>query len=139
MSDVLIISAVRTPIGSYLGAFRDIAAYDLGALVLNEVVKRAGIEPAMIGTVCCPANHPLLRAALTALPGALQNRIIDVSPWIGSAESAGSLFSLVYALHESEVEKNRGNKYILSVFASPQGAFSVVIVQNFSPIRETAL
>jgi acetyl-CoA C-acetyltransferase len=51
MSDVLIISAVRTPIGSYLGAFRDIAAYDLGALVLNEVVKRAGIEPAMVDEV----------------------------------------------------------------------------------------
>jgi acetyl-CoA C-acetyltransferase len=51
MSDVLIISAVRTPIGSYLGAFRDIAAYDLGALVLNEVVNRAGIEPAIVDEV----------------------------------------------------------------------------------------
>ena len=51
MSDVLIVSAVRTPIGGYLGAFRDIPAYDLGALVLNEVVKRAGIEPSMVDDV----------------------------------------------------------------------------------------
>jgi acetyl-CoA C-acetyltransferase len=41
---VAIISAVRTPIGAYLGSLRDVPAYDLVAAVLNEVVKRAGVK-----------------------------------------------------------------------------------------------
>ena len=36
MREVVIVSAVRTPIGRYLGALKEIPAYDLGALVLNE-------------------------------------------------------------------------------------------------------
>jgi acetyl-CoA C-acetyltransferase len=51
MENVAIVSGVRTPIGSYLGAFRDIPAYDLGALVLNEVIKKAGIEAASVDEV----------------------------------------------------------------------------------------
>ncbi len=51
MCEVVIVSAVRTPIGGYLGAFREIAAYDLGALVLNEVIKRAGIESSSVDEV----------------------------------------------------------------------------------------
>jgi len=51
MEEVAIISAVRTPIGRYMGGFRDLPAYDLGALVLNEVVKRANIEPACVDNV----------------------------------------------------------------------------------------
>jgi len=51
MENVVIVSAVRTPIGSYLGAFKDIKAYDLGAIVLNEVIKKAGIEPTQVDDV----------------------------------------------------------------------------------------
>ena len=46
MEKVAILSAVRTPIGRYMGVLRDVPAYDLGALVLNEAVKRAKVEPA---------------------------------------------------------------------------------------------
>jgi len=46
MEQVVMVGAVRTAIGAYLGALREVPAYRLGALVLNEVVKRAGIEPA---------------------------------------------------------------------------------------------
>jgi len=51
MQEVVIASAVRTPIGSYLGALRDVPAYDLTALVLNETVKRAKVAPAMVDDV----------------------------------------------------------------------------------------
>lgn len=51
MKDVVIVSAVRTPIGSYLGAFRNIAAYDLGALVLNAAIGRAKVAPADVDEV----------------------------------------------------------------------------------------
>jgi len=51
MEDVAIVSAVRTPIGSYMGAMRDVLAYDLTALVLNEAVKRANVDPAQVDDV----------------------------------------------------------------------------------------
>ena len=51
MERVAVISAVRTPIGRYLGGLRDVPAYDLGALVLNEAVKKAKLEPARVDEV----------------------------------------------------------------------------------------
>ena len=45
MERIAVVSAVRTPIGAYLGALREVPAYDLVAAVLNEVVKRAGVRP----------------------------------------------------------------------------------------------
>ncbi len=47
----MIVSAVRTPIGRYMGMLKDIPAYDLGALVLNEVVRRAGLNPGQVDEV----------------------------------------------------------------------------------------
>ena len=44
MREVVIASAVRTPIGSFGGALKDVSAADLGALVIKEAVNRAGIK-----------------------------------------------------------------------------------------------
>lgn len=51
MEDVCIVSSVRTPIGAYLGALREVPAYDLVAAVLNEAVKRANVDPAKVDDV----------------------------------------------------------------------------------------
>lgn len=48
---VVITGAVRTPIGRYCGSLRDIPAQQLGALVLNDVVRRAGISPEQVEEV----------------------------------------------------------------------------------------
>jgi len=45
LKNVVILSGVRTPVGRYMGALKEVAAYDLAALVLNEVIKRAGVGP----------------------------------------------------------------------------------------------
>ena len=42
--DVVIISGVRTPIGKFQGALSDLKATELGAIVVREAVKRAGIN-----------------------------------------------------------------------------------------------
>jgi acetyl-CoA C-acetyltransferase len=44
----VIISAVRTPTGRFLGALKDLKAPELGALVVAEAVRRAGIDPAIV-------------------------------------------------------------------------------------------
>jgi acetyl-CoA C-acetyltransferase len=46
--DAVIVSAVRTPTGKFLGALKSLTAPQLGALVVREAVRRAGIDP---GTV----------------------------------------------------------------------------------------
>lgn len=51
MKKAVIVSAVRTPIGRYMGMLKDIPAYDLGALVLNEAVRRAGLDPGQVDEV----------------------------------------------------------------------------------------
>ena len=51
MDDVVIVSAVRTPIGAYLGGLSDIPAYKLGALVLNEAVGKASVDPKEVDDV----------------------------------------------------------------------------------------
>src|SRR5215471_4706904 len=48
MEDVVIRSAVRTPIGKFQGSLSDLTAPQLGAIVVREAVKRAGIEPASV-------------------------------------------------------------------------------------------
>jgi acetyl-CoA C-acetyltransferase len=47
----VILSACRTPIGSFGGALKDVSAGDLGAVVIREAVKRAGLAPADLGDV----------------------------------------------------------------------------------------
>ncbi len=51
MQEIVIVSAARTPIGSYLGGLKDIPAYKLGARVLDAVVTRAGVSPTDVDDV----------------------------------------------------------------------------------------
>lgn len=51
MKEVVIVSAVRTPIGSYGGSLSDIPTRTLGAIVIKEAIKRAGIEGGMVDEV----------------------------------------------------------------------------------------
>jgi acetyl-CoA C-acetyltransferase len=48
MRDAFIVSAVRIPTGKFLGALKDITAPELGAMVVRESVRRAGIDPASV-------------------------------------------------------------------------------------------
>ena len=48
MRESVIVSAVRTPTGKFLGALKDFTAPELGALVVREAVRRAGIDPAIV-------------------------------------------------------------------------------------------
>ncbi|MEK4406977.1 acetyl-CoA C-acetyltransferase [Sporosarcina sp. FSL K6-6792] len=49
--EVVIISAVRSAIGSFLGSLKDIPATDLGATVIKEALKRAGVAPESVDEV----------------------------------------------------------------------------------------
>ncbi len=48
MRESVIVSAVRTPTGKFLGALKGLTATQLGALVVAEAVRRAGIDPQIV-------------------------------------------------------------------------------------------
>ena len=48
MEEIVIVSAVRTPIGKFQGALSDLSAVQLGAVAVRESVRRAGIDAALI-------------------------------------------------------------------------------------------
>jgi acetyl-CoA C-acetyltransferase len=48
---VVIVSAVRTPIGNFGGALANVSAADLGAIVIKEALRRAKVEPGMVDEV----------------------------------------------------------------------------------------
>src|SRR6202165_2672098 len=49
--DVVIVSAARTPVGSFNGAFATTPAHDLGAIAIKAALERAGIEPGRVPKV----------------------------------------------------------------------------------------
>ncbi|HOR93252.1 MAG TPA: acetyl-CoA C-acetyltransferase [Spirochaetota bacterium] len=51
MKDVVIASIVRTPVGTFGGALKDVSAVDLGVIVVREAVKRAGLSPQQVENV----------------------------------------------------------------------------------------
>jgi acetyl-CoA C-acetyltransferase len=79
MKESVIVSAVRTPTGKFLGVLKDFTAPQLGALVVREAVARAGIDPALVdecimGNVLQAGNgqNPARQAALN---GGLDDRV----------------------------------------------------------------
>ncbi|XP_037082626.1 acetyl-CoA acetyltransferase, cytosolic-like [Pollicipes pollicipes] len=51
LNEVVIVSALRTPIGSFLGALSSIKSHELGSIVIREVLSRAGVDPADVSEV----------------------------------------------------------------------------------------
>lgn len=51
MKKAVIVSAVRTPVGSYGGAFKDVSAVTLGTIAVKEALKRANLKPEMVDEV----------------------------------------------------------------------------------------
>jgi 3-oxoadipyl-CoA thiolase len=86
--DVVILSAVRTPIGNYAGALKDVRPDDLAALVIAQAVKRAGVAPEAVEDVILGCanqagedNRNVARMALllaglpVSVPGQTINRL----------------------------------------------------------------
>ena len=51
MKEVVIVSAVRTPVGSFGGVFKDVPTVDLGVVAVKEAIRQAGIKPEDVNEV----------------------------------------------------------------------------------------
>jgi acetyl-CoA C-acetyltransferase len=109
MSEVVIVSAVRTPIGKFQGSLQSYAAPKLGALVVREAVMRAGVEPAKVdetimgcvlqaGVGQSPARQAAIFAGLPPEVGAL-----TVNQVCGSGLRAVSLAAQAIQTGDSEI------------------------------------
>ena len=81
MTKAVIVSAARTPVGSFMGSFANIPAHDLGAAVLKEVVARAGIDPAEV-------DETILGQVLTAGQGQNPGRQAHIKAGLPQESSA---------------------------------------------------
>ena len=81
MTKAVIVAAARTPVGSFLGSFANIPAHDLGAAVLQEVVSRAGIDPAEV-------SETILGQVLTAGQGQNPARQAHINAGLPAESSA---------------------------------------------------
>src|SRR5262245_55545759 len=73
MNEAVILSAVRTPVGKFLGGLSEVPAPQLGAVVIAEALKRAGASPAAVDEVIVGnviqaglGQNPARQAALKA-------------------------------------------------------------------------
>ena len=109
MRESVIVSAVRTPTGKFLGVLKDLSAPQLGALVVREAVRRAGIEPNLVdecimGNVIQAGNgqNPARQAALN---GGLDERVaaMTINKVCGSGLKAVMLAAQGIATGDIEV------------------------------------
>ena len=109
MENPVILSAVRTPIGKFMGGLSPLTAPELGAKVVAESVRRAGIDPkqvdeAIMGNVVQAGlgQNPARQAALR---GGLDPRVaaMTINKVCGSGLKAVALAAQAVTLGESEI------------------------------------
>jgi acetyl-CoA C-acetyltransferase len=109
MNEAVIVSAVRTPLGSFNGSLGNIGATRLGAIVIEEAVKRAGIEKsavneAIMGIVlpCGYGQNPAKQSAVKAgMPWEVE--CITVNKVCGSALKSVMLAAQAIQVGDADV------------------------------------
>jgi acetyl-CoA C-acetyltransferase len=105
----VILSAVRTPIGKFMGGLSSLSAPELGAKVIAESVRRAGIEPGQVDEVIMgnviQAGLGQNPARQSALKGGLDPRVaaMTINKVCGSGLKAVALAAQAVMLGESEI------------------------------------
>jgi acetyl-CoA C-acetyltransferase len=105
----VIVSAVRTPVGKFLGALKSFKATDLGAIAVREAVQRAGVKPEDVDEVImgCVIQAGLGQnpARQAALRGGLPNTVsaVTVNKVCGSGLKAIMMAAQGVALGDTEI------------------------------------
>jgi len=109
IKEAVIISAVRTPVGKFLGALKSFKATELGAIAVREAVKRAGVKPEDVDEVImgCVIQAGLGQnpARQAALKGGLPNTVsaVTVNKVCGSGLKAVMMAAQGVQLGDTEI------------------------------------
>ena len=109
MREIVFASAVRTPIGDFNGMLRDISAVELGAVVIAEAIRRAGLQASDVDEVIMgnvlpaglgqnPARQAMLKAGVPVDAGA-----ITVNKVCGSGLKAVMLAAQAIACGDADI------------------------------------
>ncbi len=110
MDNTVILSAIRTPVGKFLGGLSSLSATQLGAIVVRAAVERAGIDPNLVDEIIMgnvlPAGLGQNPARQAGLRGGLNNRVaaMTINKVCGSGLKAVALADQAIRLGEAEVE-----------------------------------
>ncbi len=97
LDPIVIVSAVRTPMGAFQGDFASLSAHDLGGVAIKAAVERAGIDPAVVGEVlfgnCLMAGQGQAPARQAGFKGGLPKSAgaVTLSKMCGSAMKAAMM------------------------------------------------
>jgi acetyl-CoA C-acetyltransferase len=106
---IVIVSAARTPMGSFQGDFASLAAHDLGGAAIRAAVQRAGISPDAVGEVlfgnCLMAGQGQAPARQAAFKGGLPQSAgaVTLSKMCGSGMRAAMFAHDMLAAHSHDV------------------------------------
>jgi acetyl-CoA C-acetyltransferase len=109
IKEAVIISAVRTPVGKFLGSLKGFKATELGAIVVREAVRRAGVSPGDVDEVImgCVIQAGLGQnpARQAALHGGLPNTVsaVTVNKVCGSGLKAIMMAAQGVQLGDTEI------------------------------------
>ncbi len=109
MEDIVIVSAVRTPVGKFGGSLAKIPATELGSIVVREAIARAGLQPDQVGEVIMgqvlaagagqnPARQAMMKAGV-----AKETPALTINAVCGSGLKAVMLASQAVATGDSEI------------------------------------
>ncbi len=107
MSDVVIVEATRSPIGTFGGALRDVTAIQLSQFIIESIVKRSGLEKNMIDQVIMgncfePIDHNVARIGLVKAGLPLETTAFHIVATCGSGMQA--IISGVQSIHDGNAE-----------------------------------
>src|SRR5881398_680619 len=128
MKDVVIVAAVRTPVGKFQGAFAEMTGVQLGAIAVREAVRRAGIAPAsvdecLMGCVL-PAGLGQNPARQAALQGGLPDTVsaMTINMVCGSGLKAVALAAQAVMAGDAEIVVAGGMESMTNApYLLPQG------------------
>jgi len=109
MREAVIVSAVRTPLGGFNGTLANIGATQLGAIVIEEAIKRAGVEKETVNEIimglvlpCGYGQNPAKQAAVLAqMPWEVE--CITINKVCGSALKSVMLAAQAVQLGDADV------------------------------------
>lgn len=130
MEEAVIVSAVRTPIGRFGGGLSEVSAVDLGAVAVEEAVRRAGVEAEQVDEVIMgnvlmagqgmnPARQSLVKAGLP-----VQVPAMTINKVCGSGLKSVALAAQSIRLGEADVIVAGGMESMsLAPYLVPRGRY----------------
>ncbi|MBI1206157.1 MAG: acetyl-CoA C-acyltransferase [Azospirillum sp.] len=126
MTDVVIVAAARTPVGSFNGVLSSVPAHKLGEVVIREVLKRAKLEPGEVSEVLlgqiltanCGQNPARLASVGAGLP--VETTAVGINQLCGSGLRTVALGSQSIKLGDTEIVIAGGQE---SMSMAPHVAF----------------